>query len=203
MDKGAASPKGFGAERNDVLRSRRLRRSIVLVGLMGAGKTSVGKRLAEKLNVPFFDSDVEIETASAGMSVPEIFERFGEPEFRRLERDVVRRLLAGPPAVIATGGGAFVQDETRAAIAASALSVWLEVELETLLQRVLGRSGRPLLDVEDPAGALSRLAESRAPIYAHADLCVPAGMRQTQDEVACAIIAAVTEYDKREMRTRC
>ena len=172
-----------------------VRRSIVLVGLMGAGKTSVGRRLSELLNVPFFDSDSEIEAASAGMRIPEIFERFGEDEFRRLEREVLRRLLAGPPAVIATGGGAFMQDDTREAIAQTGLSVWLKVELETLMARVVGRSGRPLLDVDDPQAALAALHDARAPIYGLADLTIAAGERQTQDDVARKVIAAVKARD--------
>lgn len=163
---------------------------------MGAGKTSVGRRLSDLLQVPFFDSDNEIQDATAGMSVAEIFDKFGEPEFRRLEREVLRRLLAGPPAIIATGGGAFMQEATRAAIAEAGLSVWLNADLEALKSRVIGRPGRPLLEVEDPGARLAALLEERSPTYALAALSVAAGERRTQDEVARNIIAAIVARDE-------
>lgn len=168
-----------------------MHKSIVLVGLMGAGKTSVGRRLAEMLSAPFWDSDAEIEAASAGISIPEIFERFGEEEFRRLERSVLARLLSGPPAVIATGGGAFMQPQVRDAIAQSGVSIWLDVDLPTLKSRVLGRSGRPLLAVDDPGARLAALLAERGPVYSTADITIAAGQRQTQDDVAHAIIEAL------------
>ena len=150
------------------------RRSIVLVGLMGAGKTSIGRRLAARLGMPFRDADSEIEQA-AGCSVTELFERFGEREFREGERRVVRRLLAGEPLVLATGGGAFMDPETRAAIRRDAVSVWLRVSLPTLLRRVAGRSHRPLLNAGEPGDVLQRLMETRHPIYAEADLILDCG----------------------------
>jgi len=149
-------------------------RSIVLVGLMGAGKTSVGRRMAARLGLPFRDADAEIELA-AGCSIPELFRRYGERDFRDGERRVIRRLLAGKPLVLATGGGAFMDPGTRAAIRASAVSVWLRARLATLLRRVATRSNRPLLHNGNPAEILGGLMEQRHPIYAEADIVVDCG----------------------------
>ncbi len=149
-------------------------RSIVLVGLMGAGKTSIGRRIAARLGLPFRDADAEIELA-AGCTVPELFTRFGEQEFRDGERRVIRRLLAGEPLVLATGGGAYMDPETRATIRREAVCIWLRATLPTLLRRVAGRSHRPLLNAGDPAEVLQRLIAIRHPIYAEADLVVDCG----------------------------
>ena len=146
-------------------------RSVVLVGLMGAGKTSIGRRLAAQLGLPFRDADHEIE-AAAGCTVPEVFAQYGEAAFRDGERRVIRRLLAGEPMVLATGGGAFVDPETRRAIRESAVSVWLRARLPVLLRRTSGRSHRPLLNAGDPAAVLERLMRDRHPIYAEADVVV-------------------------------
>jgi shikimate kinase / 3-dehydroquinate synthase len=146
-------------------------RSIVLVGLMGAGKTSIGRRLAARLGLPFRDADAEIELA-AGCTVPEVFERFGEREFREGERRVIRRLLAAEPLVLATGGGAYMDPQTRATIRREAVCVWLRVPLSTLLRRVSGRTHRPLLNSGNPADVLQRLLTQRAPVYAEADVVV-------------------------------
>jgi len=146
-------------------------RSIVLVGLMGAGKTSIGRRLAARLGLPFRDADSEIELA-AGCSIPELFERFGEAEFRAGERRVIRRLLAGDPLVLATGGGAYMDAETRASIRHDAVSVWLRASLPTLTRRVAGRTNRPLLNGQDPGEVLARLMAARHPVYAEADVIV-------------------------------
>jgi len=146
-------------------------RSIVLIGLMGAGKTSVGRRLAARLGLPFVDADAEIEQA-AGCSVAEIFERYGEAEFREGERRVITRLLAGDPHVIATGGGAFVQPDTRAAIRREAITLWLRCPHHVLVRRVTGRPHRPLINQGDPGEVLARLIEQRHPIYAEADVIV-------------------------------
>lgn len=146
-------------------------RPLVLVGMMGAGKTSVGRRLAEVLGLPFRDADDEIEKA-AGLTVSEIFERHGEAEFRRGERRVIKRLLEGPPHVLATGGGAFMDPETRALIKQKAVSVWLKADLDVLMRRVLRRPTRPLLQVEDPRAAMAALLAKREPIYAEADVVV-------------------------------
>jgi shikimate kinase/3-dehydroquinate synthase len=144
-------------------------RSIVLVGMMGAGKTSVGRRLAARLDLPFVDADAEIE-AGAQMSVPEIFERFGEPYFREGERKVLARLLAEGQKVLATGGGAFMNEATRRRIAESGVSIWLKPDFEVLMRRVRKRSNRPLLKTADPEATLRRILEERSPVYAMADL---------------------------------
>ena len=146
-------------------------RSLALVGLMGAGKTSIGRRLAARLGLPFRDADAEIELA-AGCTIPELFARYGERDFRDGERRVIRRLLAGDPLVLATGGGAFMDAETRATMRREAVSVWLRCTLPTLLRRVSSRSNRPLLQGGDPAAILQGLMEVRHPVYAEADLTV-------------------------------
>ena len=167
------------------------KQTIVLVGLMGAGKTAVGRRLAARLGLPFRDSDVEIETA-AGRSVPELFESFGEPYFRAGERQVIQRLLREGPIVLATGGGAFMDPATRAAIRASAISVWLRAALPVLIRRVSTRRTRPLLANGDPAEILSRLMAERYPTYAEADIvidCADDSLDQTTRTVAATIAA--------------
>lgn len=136
---------------------------------MGAGKSSVGRRLAQKLDMPFVDADREIENA-AGCTIPEFFERFGEEEFRRGERRVIQRILDGPPVVLATGGGAFMAEDTRAAIAAHAVSLWLKADLDVLFERVSRRQGRPLLANKDPRAVLEKLMGERYPVYALADI---------------------------------
>jgi shikimate kinase len=148
-----------------------LKRTVALVGMMGAGKSAVGKRLAARLGVEFRDADQEIE-AAAGCSVSEIFERFGEPAFRDGERKVIARLLGEEPHVLATGGGAFINAQTRARIKADAVSVWLRVPLDTLVSRVGRRDTRPLLRSGDPREILENLLAEREPIYAEADLIV-------------------------------
>jgi shikimate kinase/3-dehydroquinate synthase len=167
-------------------------RSIVLVGLMGAGKTAIGKRLAARLGLPFFDADHEIE-AAAGITVAEIFERHGEAHFRAGEKRVIERLLATGPIVLAPGGGAFMDPDTRALIKSRALSVWLNVPLPVLLGRVRGRTHRPLLNGGDPAEILSRLAQTRNPIYAQADIIVP-GSEDSADVTTERVVQAVTQY---------
>lgn len=146
-------------------------RSIVLVGLMGAGKSSIGRRLGQRLGLPFVDADTEIEKA-AGMTIPEIFEKHGEAYFRSGEVRVVARILDTGPQVLATGGGAYMNSETRARIRAQGISVWLKAELDVLMKRVRRRGDRPLLKADDPEGVLRRLMDERYPIYAEADLTV-------------------------------
>jgi shikimate kinase len=146
-----------------------LKRTVALIGMMGAGKSSVGRRLAARLAVPFRDADTEIE-AAAGCTVAEIFERFGEQNFRDGERRVIARLLGQPPHVLATGGGAFIDPRTRADIKAQAVSIWLRAPVALLANRVQRRETRPLLKQGDPKEILARLLTEREPIYAEADI---------------------------------
>jgi shikimate kinase len=165
---------GLAEPGNDVqalAASLHIDRPIVLVGLMGAGKTTVGRRLAAALNLPFVDADEEIERA-AGLPVSEIFARHGEPEFRRGERRVIERLLHGGPHVLATGGGAFMDADTRALVRANAVSVWLRADIDVLMRRVEKRDTRPLLRNGDPRAVMERLMAERYPVYAEADVVV-------------------------------
>jgi shikimate kinase len=146
-------------------------KSIVVVGLMGAGKTCIGKRLAQRFGLPFVDADEEIETA-AGCTIEEIFERFGEPHFRDGERRVIARLLDQPVHVLATGGGAFMDPRTRAKIRERGISVWLRADVDLLLRRVGRRNNRPLLKDRDRQATLKELIAHRYPIYAEADITV-------------------------------
>src|SRR5208282_2523297 len=148
------------------------RRSIVLIGMMGAGKSSVGRRLAARLSIPFIDADAEIEKA-AGMSIADIFARHGEADFRSGEARVIARLLDGGPQVLATGGGAFMNPATRSVIQAKGMSIWLSADVQVLMRRISKRKHeRPLLQTADPVETLRRLLEEREPIYAQADLTV-------------------------------
>lgn len=149
-------------------------KSLVLVGLMGAGKSSVGKRLASRLSLPFFDADTEIEKA-AGASIPDIFAEHGESAFRDGERRVIARLLEQSPVVLATGGGAFMNEETRDRIRERGFSIWLKAELDVLVKRCSRRGNRPLLQAGDPRSVLARLMAERYPVYAEADLTVLTG----------------------------
>ena len=170
-------------------------RTITLVGLMGVGKSSVGRRLANALDLPFKDADVEIE-AAAGRSIPDIFAEMGEPAFREGERRVIARLLENPPHVLATGGGAFMNDETRALIKERSISVWLKADLEVLVRRVSRKDSRPLLSGKDPLEVLTELAEKRYPIYAEADITVETGdtaHHVTVDQVIRALTAFLEE----------
>ncbi|SIS88696.1 shikimate kinase [Insolitispirillum peregrinum] len=148
-----------------------LARSVVLIGLMGAGKSVVGRRLANVLGVPFVDADAAIEEA-AGCTIAEIFARFGEPAFREGETRVISRLLEGPPCVLATGGGAYMNEDTRQNIAAHGTAIWLKADLDLLVRRTAGRSHRPLLNQGDPRQILGDLMARRYPVYAGADVVV-------------------------------
>ena len=145
--------------------------SIVLVGLMGAGKSSIGRRLAEKLDVPFVDADHEIEIA-ADKTIPEIFKDHGEAYFREGERRVISRLIENGAQVLSTGGGAFINEETRQGIQAHGISVWLKADLSLLMKRVMKRADRPLLQTDDPEAVMQKLMDQRYPIYATADVTV-------------------------------
>ncbi len=146
-------------------------RSIVLVGMMGVGKSTIGRRLAARLRLPFLDADAEIE-AAAGMSIPDIFETHGEPHFRDGEARVIARLLDSGPAVIATGGGAFMREETRHRIGATAVSIWLKADADIIMKRVKRRADRPLLQTADPAATVERLIVEREPVYQRADITI-------------------------------
>jgi shikimate kinase len=148
------------------------RRSIVLVGMMGAGKSTIGRRLGARLRLPFLDADIEIEAAHAGMTIPEIFATHGEPYFRDGEARVIARLLDSGPAVIATGGGAFMREETRNRIRDKAVSLWLKADIDVIMKRVKRRADRPLLQTPDPEATVSRLLEAREPVYRSADLTI-------------------------------
>ncbi len=147
-------------------------RSVVLVGMMGAGKSTIGRRLAARLHLPFQDADAEIELAHAGMTIPEIFAAHGEPYFRDGEARVIARLLDNGPGVLATGGGAFMREETRTRIRDKAVSVWLKADADTIMKRVKRRADRPLLQTADPAATIGRLIEERHPVYQLADITI-------------------------------
>jgi shikimate kinase len=165
------APETRSATIEEAIRTRLGKRSIVLVGLMGAGKSTVGRRLAAKLELPFTDADHEIE-AAAGMSIPDMFALHGEDYFRNGERRVIARLLRHGPGVLATGGGAYMSAETRARIAEAGVSVWLRADFDVLMRRVRKRQNRPLLQNPDPEGTMRRLIETRYPVYALADVAV-------------------------------
>ncbi|MFY0612517.1 MAG: shikimate kinase [Hyphomicrobiaceae bacterium] len=164
-------------------------RSIVLVGLMGCGKSSVGRRLAVKLGLPFVDADTEIEQA-AGKTIPEIFTDYGEEHFRDREHLVIARLLRGGPQVLATGGGAYMRTDTREAIGEAGIAVWLRAELDVLMRRVMRRDDRPMLKSADPEATMRQLMDVRYPIYAKADLTVES-RDVTHDVVVNEIVAAL------------
>ena len=166
------------------------KRAVVLIGMMGAGKSSVGRRLAKVLLLPFVDADTEIEKA-AGMTIPEIFSRHGEPYFRAGETRVVSRLLDQRTSVIATGGGAWMDASTREKVRERAISVWLRADVDVLLRRVKKRGGRPLLKTGDQEGTLRRLLAEREPVYAEADLTVTS--REVPHEVMVAETLAALE----------
>ncbi len=155
----------------ETVRSKLGTRTIVMVGLMGAGKTTVGRRLAQRLDLPFVDADHEIERA-AGMSVSDIFQQHGEQHFRDGERKVIARLLEGGPQVLATGGGAFMDADTRTNITNHGISLWLKCTHKLLMKRVRKRGGRPLLEAENPDAVMQELIDKRYPVYGQADLFV-------------------------------
>jgi shikimate kinase len=164
-------------------------RSVVLVGMMGSGKSSIGRRLATRLAIPFVDADTEIESR-ADLTIPEIFEKYGEPYFRAGEARVIANLLDHGPQVLATGGGAFMNPDTRTAIGAKAISVWLKAELEVLMKRIRRRNDRPMLKTDDPAATLAELVATRYPIYAEADLTV-LSREVPHDTIVDEIVAAL------------
>ena len=175
----------------------KLTKSIVLIGVMGAGKSSIGRKLAEEINVSFVDSDEEIELA-AGMSVSEIFAVFGESYFRAGEERVLERLLAEKPQIIATGGGAFLSRKIRNLIELTSISVWLSADFETIWSRVKGKEQRPLLQVENPELVLKKLIAQRAPFYEKADLTVVSKRHATHASMVSKILKLLYENNDLE-----
>jgi shikimate kinase len=173
-------------------------RNLVLVGLMGAGKSAIGKLVAQGLGVPFIDSDHEIERVSR-MTVPELFEAYGEAEFRKLEQRVIKRLLKTGPRVLSTGGGAFMNEETRAAIGEAGISLWLDADLDTLWERVIKRDNRPLLKTENPKKTLEDLMNVRYPTYALARLRVKS--RDVRKEAMASEVIAALAATLEQMKT--
>lgn len=178
------------------LKDRLGRRSIVFVGLMGAGKTAIGRKLAQALGLNFVDSDHEIETVSR-MTIPELFERYGEPEFRALEERVVGRLVKDGPQVVSTGGGAFMNAHTREAIAQDGISIWLKADLDTLMSRVAKKPNRPLLKAPDPRAVMERLMAERYPVYGLADIVVTT-RDVRREEITAEVIDALSAWLDRE-----
>jgi shikimate kinase len=164
-------PAGTAASHEAEILAALGQRLIVLVGMMGAGKSTVGRRLAARLRLPFLDADIEIE-AAAGMSIPEIFETHGEAYFRDGEARVIARLLEGGPAVLATGGGSFLREETRRKVGDKAVSIWLKADSDIIMRRVKRRADRPLLQTPDPAATIDRLIAEREPVYRYADITI-------------------------------
>lgn len=168
----------------------RLKKTVVMVGMPGSGKTAIGTALARRLGVPFRDSDDEIVRA-ANMTIAEIFARDGEPFFRQKEAQVIARLLDGPPGVLSTGGGAFLREENRAAIARQGLALWLDADLDLLWSRVRHKDTRPLLRTPDPRATLAALYEARVPYYALADIAVKAVPGASIEEMTDRVVVAL------------
>jgi shikimate kinase len=166
-----ASSASTGASQEAEITAALGTRSVVLVGMMGVGKSTIGRRLSSRLRLPFVDADMEIE-AAAGMSIPDIFETHGEPHFRDGEARVIARLIDNGPGVLATGGGAFMREETRNRIHDKAVSIWLKADAEIIMRRVKRRIDRPLLQTADPAATVGRLIAEREPIYRQANLTI-------------------------------
>jgi shikimate kinase len=184
------SEHGPSQRATEELRARLGLRAIALVGMPGSGKSSIGRRLAPRLDLPFIDADAAIEEAAGGMSVADIFAKHGEAEFRSLEARVIARLLDEGPAVIATGGGALMNEGTRALIRDRAISIWLKAEIPVLLRRVRRKSDRPLLHGKDPETTLKKLLADREPLYAEADFVV-ASREGPHESVVDSIIEAL------------
>lgn len=177
---------------DEKLRERLAGRAVVFVGLMGAGKTAIGRKVAKILDLPFVDSDHEIESVSR-MTVADLFERYGEPEFRALERRVIARLVEEGSRVVSTGGGAFMNEETRRAVAAHGVSVWLKADLDLLMERIAKNRNRPLLKNADPRAVMQRLMHERYPVYGLADIVVQT-RDDSKDVIAEETVAAIARH---------
>jgi len=180
------------------------RRSIVFVGIMGAGKTVIGRKVASLCNLPFVDSDHEIEKVSR-MTIPELFSAYGEPEFRALEERVIERLLRNGPQVLSTGGGAFMSQATREVVKRRGVSVWLNADIDTLMSRVSKRQNRPLLNTEDPRAVMERLMAVRYPVYGTANVTV-VSRDDPKDQIAGEVLLGLTKHlasrRRRKKKTR-
>lgn len=170
-----------------------LKKTVAMVGMMGAGKTAIGTALAKRLHVPFLDSDAEISRA-ANMTIAEIFERDGEAFFRDRESEVISRLLDGPPCVLSTGGGAFLREENRRMISEKGAALWLRAELELLWQRVKHKTTRPLLRTSDPRGTLAKIQAERDPIYALADVVVDSAFDLSIEEMTDRVVETLARH---------
>ena len=171
-------------------------RSIVFIGLMGAGKTAIGRGTAHELGLPFSDSDHEIEYVSR-MTIPDLFEEYGEPEFRSLERRVISRLLKDGPGVVSTGGGAFMNESTRRAIRKKGISIWLKADIETLMARVLRKQNRPLLKNDNPRAIMEELMEQRYPVYGRADITI-ATRDERKEVITGEVLSALSNHFEME-----
>lgn len=189
-----APPALSGGTARDTIRAALGDRLLVLVGMMASGKTSVGRLLAQRLALPFVDADQEIESA-ARMTIPEIFAKHGEADFRSGERRVIARLLRGGSAVLATGGGAFMDAETREAIAERGVAVWLKADAETIFRRARRRGNRPLLQTADPEATIRRLIVERYPLYGLADVTVPSEDGPHEATVEAVLAALALHFD--------
>ena len=183
------SPSAVSATQDAEIAAALGGRSVVLVGMMGAGKSTIGRRLSVRLALPFLDADAEIELAHR-MSIPDIFEKYGEAYFRDGEARVIARLLNSGPGVLATGGGSFMREETRQRIGDKAVSIWLKADTEIIMKRVKRRTDRPLLQTADPVATVNRLLAEREPVYGHADLTI-ASRDVPHDRIVDEVIAAL------------
>lgn len=193
------APENTSAPDTRALLKRLGRRSIVFVGLMGAGKTVIGRKVANALGLSFTDSDHEIERVSR-MTIPDLFAAYGEQEFRALERRVIARLVKAGPQILSTGGGAFMNPATRGAINRRAVSVWLKADLDTLMHRVAKRQDRPLLNADDPRAVMQRLMDERYPVYETANVIVRS-RDEPKEVIAAEAVAALAHYLDSEVRS--
>lgn len=187
-------------ENIDLIRTQLGQRSITIVGLMGAGKSVIGRKVATKLKIPFVDADGEIEKA-AKMTVADIFSSYGEPEFRRLEKSVIKRVLEGGPQILATGGGAYMDPETQVMVSENGVSLWLSADIDLLMQRVSKKTTRPLLKNPNPRGVMENLMQERYSVYGLADIEI-ASRDVSKDEMTNLVIAGLAHYFQEQLPTQ-